>query len=263
MCNVFSYVAPFLRRAEEAANKTNNKFQYITITYDIYKDMKTLRRLMLQCRNNAVSFDYILRPRNQPNVEIYTDASTSHGVGGYIAKGDNSRNFKIMWNQLRNYNPHNKPDIVWMEQCGVVMALQLFAKEYTGKCIRIWCDNYAVCKMTTKKCACFKRKDLNELLRILCEHAITHRYYIWIDHIKGINNKIADALSRNINTKQYETHQTLSNTGTECKQIAEKLLMTHTITTNIMNSRTNCYCARDNVNDLCKVLNNNYKYKSY
>ena len=255
MCQVFSYVAPYLRRAEEQSNKLSNNKHYTRITYDMYKDMKSLRNILLNCKYNSIPFDFILRPTNKPDLTVFTDASTSHGVGGFIANKTDAKHFKIMWKDCTFYDTNFKPDIAWKELCGVVLAILLYAKTFANKIIHFRCDNFAVCKIVAKKCACFKRRDLNELIRILCETAIKYRFYIWIDHVKGVKNTLADALSRNYQTKQFEKDYTLSNTGTNCYNELKILYLTFLKTQKHSKTLTKCDCDRDNETETCKYLN--------
>ena len=69
-------------------------------------------------------------------------------------------------------------------------------KQYSGKAILIRCDNVRVCAIITKKSACLERKDLQQLIRLICKRALKHKFYFWIKWIATEDNVRADGLSR-------------------------------------------------------------------
>ena len=104
-----------------------------------------------------------------------------------------------MWRDLKIWRKWaTKPDITYLELLGVVTAAKLFGGEWSGKAVKIWCDNNGVCSIVSRKVACFRRRDLNDLMAEMCEVATKYRFYFWIEHIAGVENKIADALSRGL-----------------------------------------------------------------
>ncbi len=145
---------------------------------------------------NALTMEYITRNPRLCSIGVRTDASTLFGVGGYINKGGNSQYFNQMWNELDNYDIHNKPDIIFEEMLGVVLAAKLYGHLWSGSSVRFECDNQTVVYCLIKRCACFARKDLNMLIREFLKIVIKYKFKWWIDHIKGTKNKVADALSR-------------------------------------------------------------------
>ena len=254
MSQVFCYIAPYLRRAEEKANQLREAHHRTSLTRDIFLDIKSLKNILLHYKHNTIPFDFIVRPRNKADYTIYTDASTKRGVGGFIARNTNSPHFKIMWNELENYSYLNEPDIAWKELCGVVLATLLYAKIFANKVIYFRCDNWAVCKIVAKKCACFKRRDLNALIRILCETAIKYKFYIWINHIKGIKNDLADALSRGYDTKQYEYEYKLSSNKTDCYKQTETLYKSYISSKIAMRHNDFCDCKAHLEGECCDYL---------
>ena len=124
-----------------------------------------------------------------------------------------------------------KPDITFFEMLGVVLAARLYGHTWRGKTVRFKCDNMATCYCVGKKCACFKRLDLNWLLKELCSIAHRHWFHFWIVHIKGERNNVADALSRlyEITPEMVQTEQvpypiTLSSDETPCAAEVDRYL---------------------------------------
>ncbi len=74
---------------------------------------------------------------------------------------------------------------------------KLQKKAWTGKAILLKVDNKAVEFIMKKKKACFERKDLQELVRGICEHSMKRDYWHWYEWISTKDNIYADGLSRN------------------------------------------------------------------
>ena len=89
----------------------------------------------------------------------------------------------------------------------------------------------ATCYCIAKKCACFRRLDLNYLIMRLCLLAHRYRFRFWITHIKGTENNVADALSRlfEITAHMVATEQVpypifLATKGTDCSTAVNRML---------------------------------------
>ena len=78
----------------------------------------------------------------------------------------------------------------------VVVALLLWGNKYKNNSVHIWCDNAPTVGQLTKKSARFHREDIMKLVRIICTDTLQQEYHYFIDHIKGVKNQCADALSR-------------------------------------------------------------------
>ena len=192
---VYPYVIPALRDLEEITSQ-KKKTDRVRITRQIMDGLKIVQAALNDAEQGAVPMSWLLHPRRVGDVEIYTDASTTTGVGGF-EDTPGGRFYGVKWTDTAGWGPFKyQPDITYLELLGVVAAVHLFAETWSGKVVKMRCDNAAVCMMVRRKAACFRRRDLNGLLLILCELATRHRFYFWIEHIRGVDNKLADDLSR-------------------------------------------------------------------
>ena len=78
---------------------------------------------VLPSTKNGIKLEFLLKNRGidgKFDIEVFTDASTSFGVGGYVVGMDDNW-FRHKWKPEIN----TKPDIVFMELLVVCSAVQL------------------------------------------------------------------------------------------------------------------------------------------
>ncbi len=173
---VYPYIVPFLRSWEFITSRFNQN-EMIYITAKMIRDLEVVECAIMDIKENPMPFSWIIYPKNSADIHVYTDAATNFGVGGFI-EAYKGKHFATMWSDTVCIDEKYKPDIVFMELLGVVAAMQLYAEAFAGKAISFHCDNIAVVAMVIKKCACFRRPDLNDLLAIMAKIAMKHRLYI-------------------------------------------------------------------------------------
>ena len=119
-----------------------------------------------------------------PDMDLYTDASDV-GYGAY-------------WSG-RWFNSHWTPQqaalsIAWREMYAILVACSTWGNSWARRRILFHCDNAAVVAIWQKgSCKC---PHLMSLVRNLFFMAATGNYHVGIAHIPGVDNCIADHLSR-------------------------------------------------------------------
>ena len=83
------------------------------------------------------------------DLDVYTDASTSLGVGGHI-EGNDRKWFRHQWKERVN-----KPHIAFSELLGVRTVVKLWSPDWMGMDILIHCDNAGVLEILKRKCCTF------------------------------------------------------------------------------------------------------------
>ena len=136
---------------------------------------------------NGVSFLYDEEWTDSPDMELFTDASDK-GFGCY---------FQGEWCQgtfpLHSFGD-KQMSINWHELYMVTMALVLWGPQLAGKRLLIHCDNASVVHIMAKASSC--SKTMMVLVHTFMLLAMQHNIHIKVQHIAGLNNKVADALSR-------------------------------------------------------------------
>ncbi len=256
---------PFLRKLEGAiAQKARTQYNgNIRITAEMDKDLDVIRKAVYTM-HRPMPFEWFLKSkkRNECDVEVYTDAATTIGVGGFVNRNGGGH-FQFLWKEYPEWDRKHHPDITYMELFGVVLAAKLWGKRFHQKAVGFWCDNWASVMMAIRKVACFHRRDLNDLLRQLCESVMDNDHHYWIRHIPGEKNIIADAISRNVRIpaaamKQHKL-KNLEGKRTECREMAIEMLnetwFKHTHYIQRVRHKKHCNCGTD--------VNNRYDRTGY
>ena len=118
---------------------------------------------------------------------ITSDASGSWGCGAFSSMGQ--------WFQLRLPESWDGVHITIKELLPIVIGLEIWGGQWRGKTIRCWCDNAAV--VAVLRSGRSKDERVMQLMRSLFFVMASHNIVIVGEHIPGVENGAADALSRN------------------------------------------------------------------
>ena len=122
-----------------------------------------------------------------PAAHVYTDASGTFGCGGVV--------WASHWFYLQWPTSWSTVDIAVKELVPVVIAAALWGRSWHRMHIRFHCDNMAVVDILRKRSA---RSPLaHHLLRCLYFYTALFQFDHTAEHIPGVLNTAADALSRN------------------------------------------------------------------
>ena len=124
-----------------------------------------------------------------PDLELFTDVSGDIGYGAYF-KGS----WFYIWHMGESETPQPGKSNEWKELHAIVLAAATWGDQWTGLRIKFHCDNLLVVQMWANKGS--KRSNIMSLIRTLFHIAASGNFHVSIVHIPGINNCLADALSR-------------------------------------------------------------------
>ena len=178
------YVSKCVKPARTFLNRMLQFLRSITndsatkLTAEFCKDLNWFRTFIHQF-NGVVYYD--LRP---VQAELHLDACLT-GFGGIF---DNQCYALPIPKNFKNYS------IVHLEMLNIVVALKIWAQQWSSKKLRIKCDNMAVVEVLTSGRA-------RDPILALCARNVwlisaIYNISIHIEHIPGKNNVIADLLSR-------------------------------------------------------------------
>ena len=154
---------------------------------------------------------FLINYKSTKPINIWTDASTSYGAGGYSS---NFNLYHLPWETLKiknnNLFTHRfkiefKEHIIYLELLAIVIMAYLNAKNWKNKFIIFYCDNPAAVAAINTGTIKFKSKlyyPKANLVVLFASLALKYQFYFEAITITGNNNTIADTLSRNNDLKR-------------------------------------------------------------
>ena len=143
------------------------------------------------CNNwNGISFFYQDTLESSVDLGFYTDAAPSIGFGGYFE----NEWFAESWPKQMQELPKNESSSALFELYPVVVAAILWGNRWERKQIIVFCDNEATVHIINKGRSSIP--IINRFVRRLTWTSVLGNFSIRACHIPGLDNKIADALSR-------------------------------------------------------------------
>ncbi|VDH96767.1 Hypothetical predicted protein [Mytilus galloprovincialis] len=139
---------------------------------------------------NGINMFYDCNYTSNFDMQLYTDASSTIGYGGYYQ----GKWFCSTWpKELPSLNDKSL-SMAFLELYPIVVAALLWGKEWKCKKILFLCDNeatVAIVKKGRSKCI-----EIMKLMRQLTWCACVNNFQVTAKHIEGRKNNISDALSR-------------------------------------------------------------------
>ncbi len=118
---------------------------------------------------------------------ITSDASGNWGCGAFTTGGE--------WFQLEWPEVWQEVHITVKELLPVVLAVAIWGHKWKGKTVRCRCDNAAVVAIVNSGSS--KDEKAMHLMRSAFFFLARYDIRVWAEHIPGVENRSADALSRN------------------------------------------------------------------
>ena len=173
----------FLRRMIDLSMTVHSLQGDISLTPEFRSDLAWWRAFARPWSGRS----FFLSPQwtPAPDLHLYTDSSGSLGFGAYC----HGRWFMGEWDEEQMAH-----SIQWKELYPIVMAAMVWGSEWSTLRILLWCDNQAVVQCITSGTS--HCPHLMHLLRNLMLLAASNNFLISAKHIPGVQNAIADSLSR-------------------------------------------------------------------
>ena len=163
---------------------------HISLKWDVRMDLELWLTFLNNSGIYARSFADFTNAIPATELDLFTDASANknYGCGGVFQ----TEWYIIQWDPA--FIVKNQPSINYLELYAVAVAVVSWAHHFKNQKIALFCDNMSVVSMinnTTSMC-----KNCMILLRIIVLHGMLHNVTITAKHVAGVQNKFADALSR-------------------------------------------------------------------
>ena len=172
----------FLRRLIDLSTTVTPLHHHITLNAEARADLAWWLRFLPSWSGTSFFLQSHWSPT--PDMELYTDASDT----GYRAYW-NGKSFNTRWTSAQAVF-----SIAWRELYAILVACATWGHLWVRKRILFHCDNAAVVAIWQRgSCKC---PHLMSLVRHLFFLAAMGNYHVGIAHIPGVDNCIADHLSR-------------------------------------------------------------------
>lgn len=172
----------FLRRLIDLSTTVRRLDRYVRLNASARSDIEWWHQF---CSSwNGVSMMSAIN-KAQPAALVTSDASGSWGCGAFSG---------AKWFQLKWVGPIVDYHITVKELVPVVLAAAMWGAGWRGKTIKVLCDNSAVISIINGGTS--KNQEAMHLRRCLAFVAAKFEFYMFAVHIKGEENTLADALSR-------------------------------------------------------------------
>ena len=159
---------------------------------DIKAEMRSDLEMWLTFLNNGQTYSRSFFDFNTTllaeDIELYTDAASTKGCGGY----HKTHWFIAEWDE--EFILECKPSINYLELYAVTIGVLSWMHNYSNKKVILFCDNTSVIHMVNTGVSTCRNCML--LLRVITLHCLNFNVKITLKHVPTEQNTYADLLSR-------------------------------------------------------------------
>ncbi|XP_078344470.1 uncharacterized protein LOC144630064 [Oculina patagonica] len=137
-CKVVVPGRTFLQRMINLTRGVPSRFHHVRLNKEFFRDVSMWRVFLTSWNGRSLFLDSFLTAA--PDLELYTDAASTVGFGGYF----NGKWFQGRWPQHLLINKLKGISIEWQELFPIVIACALWHPQFSGKRLQFWCDNESV-----------------------------------------------------------------------------------------------------------------------
>ena len=185
VCKAISPGRAFLRRLIDLTRNIKKPWHRVSLSKGAISDLKMWLVFMQNFNGRAIIPEQFWR--EDTDLQLFTDASGAIGFGGYFQ----GKWFQGKWPWNHENNTHS---IAWMEFLPIVVAIVLWSNLLSGMRIIIRSDNSAVVSIINKQSS--KCPVIMRLVRFFVLQCLKFNVTFTARHIPGLENNIADSLSR-------------------------------------------------------------------
>ena len=172
----------YVRRLINLSTMTNQMDHYVRINREARADMEWWHRFLGVWNGTAMMF---ATPKTDPDITLTSDASGNWGCRAYPG---------CEWFMLPWAGPIRELHITIKELAPIVVAAVIWGPKWKGKTILARCDNVAVVAIVNSGTS--KNPQAMNLIRCLSFLSAIWEFRVRATHLSGIQNTLADALSR-------------------------------------------------------------------
>ena len=182
-CKVVEAGRTFLRRLLDLAHSRTRLDHWIRINADFKSDLLWWHCFLKKWNGQSLISSHC---QATPEATVFTDASGAWGCGAVWIPH---------WFQVQWSHAWLDTGIAAKELVAVALAIGVWSKHWAASTVLVRCDNMAVVEVLKRKTS--HDKLIMHMLRSLHFLCAVHNIRLSVEHIRGVDNILADALSRN------------------------------------------------------------------
>lgn len=191
-CKVVRAGRTFLRRLIDLSMVTKQLDHHLRLNLSARADIEWWWHFVSPWNGTSM---LVAQQRENPSVICTTDASGTWGCGAWSGK----EWFQLQWVEpIRDYN------ITVKELLPIVLAAAVWGYQWKGLTVNARCDNAAVVAIVNRGTS--HEPEAMHLLRCLSFLSAKFQFYLYSSHVSGVDNSLADDLSRNKASHFLFTH---------------------------------------------------------
>lgn len=182
----------FMRRIFELLGGARKAHHHIRLSLSLRSDLQWWSTFLETW--NGIS---MMRQQHEgpSSVHVWTDASGHFGCGAFCS--GTQAWFQLQWPQsyARDWVRLKEESIALKELLPIILACAIWGKEWVGRTVTVHCDNLGVVALVNSGYS--RIPQLMHLLRCLFFIRARFQLDVWAVHVPGVENGLADAISRN------------------------------------------------------------------
>ena len=175
----------FCRRLIDATKGLSRPYHRRRVTEAMVEDLLVWKTFLESFNGRSFMMDNV----DRVVLDLFTDAAAARGFGAY---------FEGHWAQgpwpEELHRTVAKNDITFKELFPIALSVLLWGEQWSNKKIMFHCDNAAVVTIINNQTS--KSEATMHLVRLLVAECLYYNISFRSEHIPGLDNSIADAISR-------------------------------------------------------------------
>ena len=167
-CKVVVPGRTFLQRIINLTRGVPSRFHHIRLNKEFFKDLNMWQAFLSGWNGRSFFLDSTVTP--SPKLELFTDAASTVGFGGYF----NGKWFQGRWLPHMVLSKEKGISIEWQELFPIVVACAIWYPHFAGKRLQFWCDNESVVAVINSGHS--KAPRVMDLLRFLVLICMRHNF---------------------------------------------------------------------------------------
>lgn len=185
-CRIMPMGRAFCRRLSAATAGVTAPTHFVTLNKEHREDLEVWHEFLDSFNGRAL---WMSGPISNWDLELFTDAAGSTGYGAIFQRTWSAARWPTTWVEagfLKN--------LVLLELFPIVVAMEIWGESFRNLKVRLNCDNLGVVQVINRLSA--KSLPVVRLLRHLVLRCLKMNVFIYAVHLPGVDNTVADALSR-------------------------------------------------------------------